>query len=343
MSTTPDQTEARTAAAERDLSAEAGDIAAVSALLEIGQQAGVLPLLWDGQPSAGDIAAAAQLPEEKVAEYLTALCSAGLLGRIPGDPDRFQRLPEIVSWRHRAGYISWAMNANRPYITHAREFFVDAPDARRRHRRNGRDVAVSSQWVGSLSFYPATLAMIVGRRPRRFVDLGAGSARLVIEVLLAVEGSTGVALDIDGGACAEARAAARRAGVESRLTVVERSIQSLAADPELLDGADVVHAGFVFHDMLPDEEEIADRILANSHERLAAGGIMAITDAAPYVQNERERKFSALMTYYHHGFMGRRLLDEHEWAAKLRSAGFARVETSAHLLPSSRLIVATKA
>jgi SAM-dependent methyltransferase len=329
--------------AHRDFSAESGDLAAVSALLEIGQQAGVLPLLWDGEPSAGDIAGRAQLPEEKVAEYLTVLCSAGLLERVPGDPDRFRRLPELVSWRHRAGYISWAMNANRPYITHAREFFVDGPAARARHQRNGRDVAVSSQWVGSLSFYPATLEMILARRPRRFVDLGAGSARLLIEVLHAVDGSTGVALDIDGGACAEARAAAQLAGVQDRLTVVERSIQSLATDPELLDGADIVHAGFVFHDMLPDEEEVADRILANCHERLAPGGIMAITDAAPYVQNERERRFSALMTYYHHCFMGRRLLDEEEWATKLRAAGFGHVEASAHLLPSSRLIVATKA
>jgi SAM-dependent methyltransferase len=342
METTRDRTETTSSELQPDHSAEAGDIAAVSALLEIGQQVGILPLVWDAELSAAAVAEALGLPEAKVAEYLTVLCSAGLMERLPGEPVRYRRLPELVSWRHRAGYISWAMNANRPYITHAREFFLDGPAARERHSRVGRDVAVSSQWVGSLSFYPATLEMIVARRPRRFVDLGAGSARLVIEVVLAVEGSTGVALDIDAGACAEAELAARRAGVQDRVTVVERSIQSLATDPELLAAADVVHAGFVFHDMMPDEENVADRILANCHRHLAPGGIMAITDAAPYVQNERERKFSALMTYYHHGFMGRRLLAEEEWAAKLRAAGFARVETSRHLLPSSRLIVATR-
>lgn len=78
------------------------------------------------------------------------------------------------------------------------------------------------------------------------VDLGAGTGRLVIEVLLERPASTGVALDMDAEACVEAGRSGSRAGVGDRITVIQRPIQSPATDPGPVEGADVVHAGFVF-------------------------------------------------------------------------------------------------
>jgi SAM-dependent methyltransferase len=154
--------------------------------------------------------------------------------------------------------------------------------------------------------------------------------------------SNAIGLDIDPAACAAARDAAKAVSVDGRLTVFERPIQSVAEDPAPIEGADVVHAGFVFHDMLPEEEHIADRVLANCRAAMPAGGLMLITDAIPYADSQRERAFSAIVTFYHQTFMGRRLLSQEKWEDKLRSAGFRQVETVELGFPTGRLFKAKK-
>lgn len=322
---------------------QAADAAGAAALLEIGDRLGLLPHFDRGQPvRAGELAEATALPEDAVAGYLEALWSAGLTQEVPEGSGTFQTVPEFPQIRYESGYLSWALNANRPFVDHAVEFFRDPRAAGDRHRRDGRQVAVSSEWMGSFGFYPVALKTILDAEPARVVDLGAGTGRLVIEILRTLPGSTGVALDLDAEACAEARVSGERAGVGDRMTVVERSIQSVATDPGPVQGADVVHAGFVFHDMLPEEEDVADAVLANCREALAPGGIMAITEAVPYVRNARERRFSAIVTYYHRQFMRRRLLDEQEWQDKLLAAGFSGVKCVPHRFPTGRLFVAVR-
>lgn len=320
----------------------AADMAAVAALLEIADRLGVIHLLERGQPfSLAELAAAAEVPQDGAAQYIEALLAAAVITPV-GAPGIYRAADDFDRRRHESGYLSWALNANRPFIEHAAEFMRSPVSARARYRREGLQVAVSSQWMGSHAFYPAALSTILDAAPRHAVDLGAGTGRLLIEILLALPGSTAVALDIDHGACVEAANASRKAGVEDRLRVVERPIQSVADDPSPVEGADVVHAGFVFHDLLPDEEQVADAVLANCRDALRPGGIMAITDAVPYAPDERERRFGAIVTYYHKQFMGRRLLDEKQWQDKLSSAGFSDVKCIQHRFPSGRLFVAYK-
>jgi SAM-dependent methyltransferase len=126
-----------------------------------------------------------------------------------------------------------------------------------------------------------------------------------------------------------------------RLEVVERSIQSLATDPGPVQDADVIHAGFVFHDAV-QEEDVFDLILKSCHEGLRPGGLLVVTDAVPYAPAERERRFSALFTFLHSGFMGVRLPSEEEWLAKLSGAGFALTQCQAHRFPTGRLFIAVK-
>jgi hypothetical protein len=95
--------------------------------------------------------------------------------------------------------------------------------------------------------------------------------------------------------------------------------------------------------MMPDEEKVADAVLANCCAALQPGGLMAITDAVPYVRNERERHFSAIVTYYHQQFMKRRLLNEDEWKEKLSQAGFVNVKSVELAFPTGRLFLASKA
>ncbi|MFJ5548013.1 methyltransferase [Streptomyces sp. NPDC093225] len=324
-------------------SGDAPAIAAAAALLEMGDRLGVLDVIIPGKEfSVGELAAHTGLPEQGVTDYLEAMESAGIITHGPSGAGHFVTAPDFDRIQHQAGYVSWVMNANRPFIENARAYLSDPGKASGAYIRDGRQVAVSSQWMGSKAFYPAALETIFDAKPERIADLGAGTCRLLIEVLQELPGCSGVGLDLDGPSCSAARLAAEQAGVADRLTVVERTIQSIATDPSPVEGSDVIHAGFVFHDMMPEEEHVADAVLANCREALRPGGIMAITDAVPYLRNERERRFSAIVTYYHRQFMKRKLLTQEEWEAKLRGAGFNEVRTVELGFPTGRLFVATR-
>ncbi|AUS81300.1 SAM-dependent methyltransferase [Actinoalloteichus sp. AHMU CJ021] len=338
---TADQAQTSNAASLRETAADA---AGAAALLEIGDRLGLLPYIDQGQSvTAAKLAAELDLPEEGVANYLEAMSSAGIMVDSSSEEGSLRVADDFDQIQYEAGYLSWAMNANRPFVNNAVEFLRAPLDSRAKYPRDGRQVAVSSEWMGSKGFYPVALQTILDARPSRVVDLGAGTARLLIEIMLQLPETTAVALDLDGPSCEEAVLAAERAGVADRLTVIEAPIQSVAEDPTPVQGADVVHAGFVFHDMMPDEEQVADAVLANCREGLRSGGMMAITDAVPYVKNTRERRFSAIVSYYHKQFMRRRLLTEEEWTAKLSDAGFSSVECLPHRFPTGRLFKATKA
>jgi SAM-dependent methyltransferase len=321
----------------------AADTASAAALLEMADRLGLLTQFAYGQPvSARRLAQDSGLPEISIAKYLEAMSAAAIMTEVAGGTGTFQVVPDFADIIYEAGYLSWVLNANRPFIDHVAEFFADPREAGQRYPRDLRQVAVSSQWMGSYAFYPVALSTILSAAPAHAVDLGAGTARLLIEVLRELTDSTAVALDIDGGACEEAALAAKSAGVGGRLTVTERPIQSIATDPRPVEGADVIHAGFVFHDMMPDEEDVADAVLENCRRAIRPGGFMAITDAVPYATDPRERRFSAIVTYYHQHFMGRRLLNEEEWRRKLLSVGFSSVECVRHRFPTGRFFLARK-
>jgi SAM-dependent methyltransferase len=323
----------------------AADIAGAAILLNVGERIGALPYLSEGKAvTAGYLAHTLKLPQSALSDYLKALASAGLMETVNGSADEFEPSAGFSEMLYAVGYVSWTLNANRPYMDHAVEFFRSTPQARTQFHRDGHQIAITSQWMGAEDFYPAARAAIFALKPKRFVDLGAGSARLLIEVLLKFPQSTGVALDISAKSCAAARAAAERAQVLDRLEIVERSIESVASDPVILQDADAIHGGFVFHDMLPHDESTFEQVLRNSARALAkTRGRMLVTDAAPYVQNPHERVFSAAFSFLHHFFMGRRLLSEEEWAEKFRGSGFQAVECTRLPFPTARLYVAAAA
>lgn len=318
----------------------AADLAAITALLEMAENLGLSALLDAGEPfSLDDVTEAAQIPKPGGAAFLGALSAAGLIDSA-GPGETFVGANNLADLRYQAGYVSWAMTANRPYIDHAREFLLDPQGAQQRYQREGRRVAVSSRWIGSRGFYHAAFGEIVGRKPAKLVDLGAGAAALVIHLLQTLSDSTGVALDISRGACEEATRAGELAGVGDRLTVVNRPIESLVADPSPLESADVIHAGFVMHDVV-GRPEVFDAILRACRASLAPGGRLVISDAVPYVDTPQERAFSSLFTYLHSSSMGVRLPSEVQWEEAFRLAGFTNVACQQMRMPTSRLFVVT--
>ncbi|TDC86429.1 class I SAM-dependent methyltransferase [Actinomadura sp. 7K507] len=319
----------------------AADLAAVAALLQIGVELGVDQVLDSGAAfQVGDLTKHSGLPEPGLREYLRAMTAAGLV--VEADAAGWYEVAEdYPERRYEAGYVSWAMNANHPFLHNARSFFADADAAERTHRRDGRRVAVSTRWMGERGFYPAIVERVSAAGALRVADLGAGAGALLVQLLLKDTARTGVALDISAAACAASREAAAEAGVGDRLEVVEGSIESLVDDPGPIKGAEVIQACFVMHDLLQDDA-MSSSVLRSCREALAPNGFMAVADAVAYAAEPSERKFSALFTHLHANFMNVRLPEEEEWMAKFRAAGFSAVECIPLTLPGGRLFVATK-
>jgi hypothetical protein len=148
-----------------------------------------------------------------------------------------------------------------------------------------------------------------------------------------------VALDISAAACQEAENAGRRAQVENRLMVVNRAVESLIDHPGPIEGADVVHAGFVMHDLVQDPEALL-AVLQACREHMADDGCMVVTDAVPYANDPREGPFSALFSYLHESSMAVRLPSEEAWRSLFRRAGFSHLTITPLRMPGSRLFVA---
>lgn len=317
------------------------DYAAVAALLQIGAEIGADQVLDSGRTfGVADLAGATGLPQDRLRDYVHALSAAGLLVAEDGS-DLYRPSDDYADWRHEVGYLSWALTANSPFLQNARAFLSGSESAADTYRRDGRRVAVSSRWIGDRAFYPAVVERVVAAGAKRVVDLGAGAAGLLIDLLVQDDRRSGVALDLSPAACAAAREAAGRAGVDDRLQVVERSVESLIADPGPLEGADVIQACFVMHDVLQNESVFED-VLRTCHKALAPGGFLAVVDAVSYGQEARERKFSALFTYLHSEFMGVGLPTADQWVEKFRSAGFSNVDCISEIMPGGRLFLATK-
>lgn len=323
---------------DRTLIDTAADLAAIAALLEIADELGIFGQLESGLPlTAEELAAAAGTPVPGMESFLGALAAAGLV--IRDSASRSVRVTDAFpQLRTAAGYLSWSLQAARPFIDNSLAFLTDRDSAAGLHARDSRDVALFSQWIGSSDIYPQDLSVVVSARPSHVVDLGAGTARFLIDALSELPDATGVALDISAAACALAAEGAREAGLAGRLRVVQRSVESLADDPSPIAGADVIHAGFVFHDLLSDPETSA-AVLRSCKNALAPGGFLAISDAVPYSATARERMFSSLFTYLHESFMNVRLPAEETWRETFLAAGFSAVQCRPHKVPGGRLFI----
>jgi len=315
-------------AGARHCERSAQTLAGNAVLLEIGAKLGILDVLLSRSDiSVASAARKSGLNEPLVADYFSALAHAGLVRAVPRPSDgiEYAIAPDLAQVVNEAGYLLWSLTSCAPLIANAQSFFRDLGSSTRAYLRDGEHVARTSRWMGEQDFYPQAEDAIVSRRPNKIVDLGSGTCALLIRCLRALPEAHGVGIDINPDACAKARSIISSAGMTDRLSVAEAPIQSLVDDPSPIVGADVIHAGWVFHDLLPAEEDTLDALL-KTFCRHARTGALVMVEGVPYAQNPGEHAFSAAYTFLHTHFMGRRLLTEGEWRAKLSAAGYQTVE-----------------
>lgn len=326
--------------------ASAQTITGRAILLEIGSKLGVLDsFLANKEMSVADVAKEAGVTPAWVSSYYAALSHAGLARPGPktaGEVTHYYAAADLQQSINDVGYVLWGLGSCAPLIANAAAFARDLHSAANVHVRDGEHVARTSRWMGEQDFYPQAEAAILASSPRKIVDLGSGTCGLLLRCLRKLPEAKGVGVDLSHDACVKARSIVQAAGMSSRVNVIEAPIQSLITNPSPVEDADVIHGGFVFHDLMPDEEATLDSLL-RTFRRVAPRASVIVVDAVPYGPEPGEHAFSAAFTFLHSHFMARRLQPEQEWKQRLTQAGFGHVSVSRLGISGGRIFTARAA
>lgn len=320
----------------------AQDLAGKAILFEIGAQAGILEHLeYKNDISVKHLSKSLNISEDFIKTFFDIFENLGLIQKSQSNDNEFlyNILPSYSEEKNKIGYISWGMVSCAPLLMNTNAFTRNFHDAVEKHTRCGEHVARTSKWMGEIDFYPHAENIIKQLNPKKVIDLGSGTCGLLIRLVQLLPGLQGVGVDISKDACNKAMTHLKELRLDNQIKVVLSPIQNLINDPEVFRNADVVHAGFVFHDLLPDEEETLDKLLSYIN-KAAPDATLVIVDAVPFSQNDTEISFSSAFTFLHKFFMGRKLLSELEWQNKLNKAGFQNVQIHKLGISGGRIFIA---
>lgn len=325
---------------------DAQDLAGKAILFEIGAQSGILDLIEANQElTVSNLSQKLNINEAFLKDYLDILVSLDILSREDSAPTSELTYSKSINFqkeKNKVGYISWGMNSCAPLIKNTKAFISDFPNAVKSYCRDGEHVALTSRWMGEKDFYPYAEEEIIKLNPKKVVDLGSGTCGLLIRLAQTIDNMSGIGVDLSKNACNKAKSYINDAGLTGRIEVLLSAIQDLVHYEQVFLNADVVHAGFVFHDLLPDEEEHLDKLLGCINKMISNEAALIIVDAIPFSQNPQECSFSSAFSFLHRFYMGREFLTEVGWEAKLKKAGFNNIRIAPLGISGGRIFVAKK-
>lgn len=322
----------------------AQDLVGKAIFFEIGARLGIIDYLENNDKTTIPVLLKELNIEKYFLEtYLNVLESIGLLVKQnSGSPDEiiYSKSSDYDKEKNKIGYVAWGMMSCGPLLENTEAFIKDFSNAVRKYPRCGKHVARTSKWMGFKDFYPHAEAAIIKLNPKKIIDLGSGTCGLLISLAKKLKGLVATGVDLSKEACEKAEAIIKQSNLEKQIEVVNSPIQELISNNQIFKNSDVIHAGFVFHDLLPDEEETLDEILMTIN-KIAPNASLVISDAIPFAQSKHERSFSSAFSFLHKFFMGRRLLSEEEWSEKLKKAGFNNVQIENLGISGGRLFIAS--
>lgn len=242
-----------------------------------------------------------------LAQVLNCAIETGLLGALlaaPAPAEELARRLELDT-RRLSALLTYLQNENYAYAnagcwhltTRGRELLPFAPwyqllvggyatsfqqldtvltDGGRYATRNGPKVSSGSCGISEYDALPLTEELLAGQQGEvtMFVDLGCGSGTFLLELLSRVPAATGIGLEPDAAACAEARRHAVARGISDRVSfrdVAAAGVRELSL-PD--DGAGVCFVtAFVLQEVLMQDGEPAveallrDTLAAFPHAR----------------------------------------------------------------------------
>ncbi|OEC36449.1 Methyltransferase domain-containing protein [Pseudomonas cuatrocienegasensis] len=316
----------------------AQNLAGKSIFLEMGARLGVVELLMQGEPfDAEHVVRISGAKKYFIDSYLTALCKLGLATEGP-HPGHYTGTAELSVAVNNCGYLLWALQSCAPLIEHPVQFANDLPGSIDTYVRNGEHVARTSKWMGATDFYPHAEKEILKANPKKIIDFGSGTCGLLIRLLEQLPHATAIGIDLSASACEKAWEIIKGKGLIQRIQVIHAPVESLTTDPSLLKDVDVIHAGFVFHDLNPTQSQVLPSLLA-AIKAASPQAKLVIADAIPDDAPWENNAYSLAFTFLHTHFMDRKFPTEDGWRALLEKAGFSDVTISKPGLSGSRLIV----
>ena len=323
----------------------AQDLAGKAILFEIGAKSGILELIEREQEfKPTDLSKQLDIQQDFLTIYLETLTNLELLAKRKVENTHEEIYTKTASYqqeKNKIGYIAWGMISCAPLISNTQAFTADFATAVRLYHRSGEHVARTSNWMGAKDFYPHAENVITQLQPKKMVDLGSGTCGLLIRLAQKIPGLIGIGVDLSQDACDKAQVHLKECALEDRIKVIVSPIQNLIQNKDVFLNADVIHAGFVFHDLLPDEEKKLDSLLICINQT-APNTTLVIVDAIPFSKNQHERAFSSAFSFLHQFYMGRQLLSESAWQIKLKNAGFNHVAIESLGISGGRIFVAKK-
>jgi Methyltransferase domain len=316
----------------------AQNLAGKSIFLEMGARLGVIELLMQSEPfDAEQVVRISGAKRHFVDAYLAALCKLGLANQGPR-PDSYTGTDALPVTVNNCGYLLWALQSCAPLIEHPVQFANDLPGSIATYVRNGEHVARTSKWMGATDFYPHAEKEILKANPKKIIDFGSGTCGLLIRLLEQLPQATGIGIDLSAGACQKAREIIEGKGLSHRIQVIHAPVESLIDDPALLKDVDVIHAGFVFHDLNPTQSQVLPSLLT-AIKTASPRAKLVIADAIPDDEPWENNAYSLAFTFLHTHFMDRKFPSADGWKRLLEQAGFMDVTLSKPGLSGSRLIV----
>ncbi len=193
--------------------------------------------------------------------------------------------------------------------------------------RSGRHTAVGSEQLACVRVAPAVLKVLRERGRRHVLDLGCGSGGFLIQLARLDPDIRGVGIDISADAIEEARANARRSGVDARLSFSRAEVGAgpLPIDPAQRDRIDAVTAMYVLHEFGRGGRAGIVRVLREIASALPAR-LLAFTECLPAdaaaLAKEPPTTFSQLDYLLIHPLSRQGLpLPAAEWTSMLEEAG----------------------
>lgn len=276
-------------------------VGSAGVLAYIGDRLGLWAALAEvGPTTAGDLAGVTRLHRRYVAEWLAAMAAADYVtydpttGRYSLPPERAMVLADDSSPVSAAGGFEaqaafWAISDRVADVFQTGEGIAWSDnDPRlfsgvRRYFRPFYEQGLVSTWL------PALDGVVGGlRRGGRVLDVGCGHGVSTILMAEAFPRSSFHGIDVDAGSIDQAREAARKAGVDDRVSFAVAT----AEDGDIGDGWDLVCYFDAFH-------HVGDPVGAarRAHQALAPGGRLMLVE--PLARERLEDNLNPVgLTFY---------------------------------------------
>lgn len=192
--------------------------------------------------------------------------------------------------------------------------------------RNDRYVAEGAGKNIDVYVFPLVSTVLSWHTVRTLVDIGCGSAELLIRFCQLYPHLTCIGVDISPKACEAAQRNVNEAGLNGQITIIQADVCTLLASKdkrviELLQRADIVTCFFMLHDLIHDMVQASDLLLRFKKTFPHASRFLIGDTVKPSSSIPLKQTFFILAFELVHALMGQRTWEKEFYESLFTSVG----------------------